>query len=534
MLCSITFLLTSLLLAAENESAGPQPNEAAEQVDQRLRAELLGTPIGTLALRADDATFLRRAFLDLVGELPSEEDLLAFLLDDAPNKREKLLDALLDDPEFGLHWGRYWRDVILYRRTEPRAVRSSQALSDFLRVEINRNTPWDAIARAFITANGDVRENGATGLIMAHGGRPEETVAELSRIFMGIQIQCAQCHDHPSDRWKRQQFHQLAAFFPRVAIRPQRNGNERTFLVEGRDSFPRRRRRMNNNRYVGTAEHLMPDLEHPTQPGTTTRPVFFVNGKRLPLGVDDAVRRQQLGRWMTSPDNPWFAAAVVNRLWSELVGAGFYEPVDDLGPDRDCVAPQTMHYLVAAFQTNDHDLKWLFRTIMSTSAYQRESRSRPESEETPFLANRPQRLRADTIYNTLTSALAIRPRLQSSRRRPQGGVRRLFNATFGYDPSSRRDSISGSVQQTLLMMNSRIVSTSVQARPGTQLGRLLRQVKDNRRLISRLYLRTLARQPTETEEQICLDYLQEISSREEAFEDILWSLINSTEFLHRN
>ena len=524
----------SLLLTGYGVAAQPTSEEAAAQIDRQLSEELATASTAGLAPRANDATFLRRAFLDLLGELPHEEDTLAFLLDDAPTKRQKLIAGLLQDPVFGLHWGRYWRDVILYRRTEPRAILSSEALTQFLKVKINGGTSWDALARHFITANGDVRQNGATGLIMAHGGRPEETVAELSRIFMGIQIQCAQCHDHPSDRWKREQFHQLAAFFPRVAIRPQRNGNERTFLVEGRDTFPRRRR-MNNNRYVGTAEHRMPNLEHPEQPGTLSQPVFFVNGKQLSLGADDTARREQLAQWMTATENPWFAAAVVNRMWAELVGQGFYEPVDDLGPDRQCAAPQTMNYLVTAFQDNDHDLKWLFRTIMSTAAYQRESRSRPASETAPFLANRPQRLRADTLFNTLSESLGIPERLQRNNGgRARRSPRRLFNSTFGYDPSISRDSISGSVQQTLLMMNSQIVNSAIQARSGTQLGQLLRQIQDNRRLLLTLYLRTLSRQPTSTEEKICLGYLTESTSREEAFEDILWSLVNSTEFLHRN
>ena len=525
--------LNMLLLLMNYAAAQPTSNQAATRIDQQLQEEIGSVPAGGFAPQTDDATFLRRAFLDLLGELPSEEDTLAFLLDDASTKREKLLEDLLEDPAFGLRWGRYWRDVILYRRTEPRAILSSDALTQFLKTELNAGTSWDSLARNFITANGDIKQNGATGLIMAHGGRPEETVAELSRIFMGIQIQCAQCHDHPTDRWKREQFHQLAAFFPRVAIRPQRNGNDRTFLVEGRDTFPRRRR-MNNNRYIGTAEHRMPNLEQPEQPGTITQPVFFVNGNQLGLGSDDTLRREQLAQWMTSTENPWFAAAVVNRLWSQLVGQGFYEPVDDLGPDRQCTAPKTLNYLVGAFQANDHDLKWLFRTIMSTAAYQRESRSQPVAETSAFLANRPQRLSADTLFNTIAGALGIPERVQRSNGRTRNGARRLFNSTFGYDPSLTRDSISGSVQQSLLMMNSQLVNNAIQAKSGTRLGRLLQQIPNNRRLLLALYLRILARQPTPVEEKTCLDYLRDSTSRDEGFEDILWSLVNSTEFLHRN
>ena len=220
--------------------------------------------------------------------------------------------------------------------------------------QFNANTPWNEIATRLITARGNVQDNGSTGLIMAQGGRPEDTVAEISRIFIGIQIQCAQCHDHPTDRWTREQFHQLVAFFPRVAVRPMMRDN-RSFAVVA-DDLPSRRRTNNNNRFRGTPEHYMPDLEDPQARGTLMQPVFFVTGQQLETGALDEARRGQLSRWLTSPENPWFARALVNRLWSELVGEGVYEPVDDIGPDRECSAPRTLDLLASQFAEQQYNI----------------------------------------------------------------------------------------------------------------------------------------------------------------------------------
>jgi hypothetical protein len=462
---------------------------------------------------------------------------IAFTLDPDPDKRVKLVEKLLAEKRFGVNWGNYWRDVIYYRRTEDRALISSNVTANYLAEQFNQSTSWAEIAKSFITAEGDVLEDGRTGLIMAQAGQPEETVAEISRIFMGIQIQCAQCHDHPTDRWKREQFHELAAFLPRVAVRPDMSGERRTFLVTVTDSqfsF----RGANNNRFRGTPEHFMPDLNKPGERGKQMQPVFFVTGESVRAGTRDAQRRGQLADFMTAPTNPWFAKAYVNRVWSELVGEGFYEPVDDIGPDRDCSAPKTLNALAVAFVDSGHDSKWLFRTIMATEAYQRESQSRRTPDETPLLANCAQRLRGDQLYNALVTVLGIDERSTMGRSSggPYGGFgspRTLFNLIFGYDPSERRDEVAGSVPQALAMMNSPFINQSITAQRYTGLGRLLAEVKNDEAATVELYLRALSREPSESELKTCLAYVKEIGSRNEAFEDILWSLINSTEFLHR-
>ena len=243
-----------------------------------------------LAPRTDDATFARRVWLDIVGDIPAPEELTAFLLDPAPDKRAQLVKKLLADPHYGLNWARYWRDVILFRALDDRSQLVANPLEADLGKWLNENRPWNQIATEFVTAHGDVREVGSTAIMMAQDGQTEEIAAEVSRIFLGVQIQCAQCHDHPYDRWKREQFHELAAFFPRVTVRPVRDLTKRSFEVVGQDRFGRNGRAMNPaNR--ATAEHMMPDLEDPQAPGTQMEPKFFLTSTTVPWGTTDEQRR---------------------------------------------------------------------------------------------------------------------------------------------------------------------------------------------------------------------------------------------------
>jgi hypothetical protein len=283
----------------------------------------------------------------------------------------------------------------------------------------------------------------------------------------------------------------------------------------------------------------MPDLDNPAARGTLMQPVFFVTSEQLSAGLTDMERRETLAQWITSPANPWFAKALVNRMWSELVGEGFYEPVDDIGPDREATAPKTLDYLAAQFVANKHDIKWLLRTIMSTAAYQRESRSRRGPEETPMLANVAQRLRADQLYTAVTSVLGDPPAARARARAagPQANLRTpraLFDTVFGYDPSAPRDEVAGAIPQALTIMNSPQFANGMNAnRPRTVLGKLLTDHTEDEAVASELYLRTLSREPTAKELEVALSHVEQSDSRIEGFEDILWALLNSAEFMHR-
>jgi hypothetical protein len=525
----------ALALAEEPpQGAVPDPAMVAKTLDALL-AEELASPGYQAAPPAEDAVYLRRVFLDLVGEPPTVDDVLAFLTDGSANKKARIVETLLADAKFGENWAHYWRDVILARRSDERALLVSGPFVQFMSEALNANRPWDQIVTEIITAQGDVLENGATALIMAQQGRPEEIVSEVSRIFMGIQIQCAQCHNHPTERWEREQFHQLAAFFPRVAVRPDRSKERPTFLVTVNDSPFIRPRAQMANRFVGTPEHYMPDLSNPEARGTLMRPVFFVTGQSLPVGVPDARRRGALAQWLTAPENPWFSRAFVNRMWAELCGEGFYEPVDQLGPDHTPTAPRALDYLAEQFVRSKYDIKWLFRVITATDLYQRQGRARRNPEQPPMQANVVQPLRSDVLYNCVTAALGVEsfPGDRGARFGLAGrfGPRGRFAQVFGYDPSVPRSDVVTTVPQALLLMNSPMLVNALAQGPALRAALL--DYPRNADAISYLYLRTLSRLPTEEELSWAERQVARAENRRSGLEDLLWALINSAEFRHR-
>jgi hypothetical protein len=523
-------------------SVAKPAGQIAREVDD-LIAEEVFKPDTKIAPRIDDATYLRRVWLDIVGDIPTPEHVTAFVLDPVKDKRERVVNELLDKPQYGQNWARYWRDVILSRRLEDRSQLVANALVADLTERLNKNESWDKIATEFITSTGDIRENGLTAIQAAQEARTEETTAEMSRIFLGIQIQCCQCHNHPYDHWKREQFHEFAAFFPRMALRPIQSPTRRTFELIS-DDAPERPGRMKadvmNRR--GKPEHFMPDLKNPTAQGTKMQPKFFLTSATLPFGTPDAERRGTIAVWMTA--NPWFATALVNRMWGELLGEGFYQPIDDIGPDRKPSAPKAVATLSRGFAGSGYDIKWLIRTICATEAYQRESRPRREADGTPFVANLAQPLRSDQLFNAILTAVDVDEPKESAGRRgkpadgkpygPNATVRQGFEVAFGYDPSDPRETVVSSIPQALALMNGVRLNLAVRAiGHETMLGRQMDEIKDNGALVEELYLRTLSREPTETEVNAALAYCRETKNGSAVFEDLLWALLNSSEFSHR-
>ncbi len=530
---AICFVLSWLSSA----TAAPSSTTVAKRIDQAIALDLFNKAT-QLAPRTDDATFLRRVTLDLVGDIPPPETVIAFLLDPSADKRKQLVQTLLDDPHYGQNWARYWHDVVFFRAQEDRArIAAGNALVADLAAQLNAGVGWNQIATDFLTASGDVKKNGHAAIIMAQDGRTEETTAEMSRIFLGIQIQCAQCHDHPYDRWKREQFHELASFFPRIAVRPVRDMTTRSFEVYSSDRTRNRRRKKIDNNRRPQAEHRMPDLDHPEQVGQAMQPKFFLTSDTLAPGMTDAQRRKQLAQWLTS--NEWFAIALVNRIWSELVGEGFYATVDDIGPDREANAPTAIKLLAKKFGDSNYDLKWLLTTICKTETYQRQARPRRKSTGTPFVANVPQRLRSDQLFSALLTALAVDETKGGSSGKSERNQRRRnllrdkFADIFGYDPSDSREDIAATIPQSLALMNSQQVNRSIKSKKNNLLYHLLQEIDDNESLVVELYLRCFSREPHDEELAKALTYCEKTPKRKEAFEDLLWVLINSAEFQYR-
>ena len=524
-------------------SGQPNPKKVARQVDRLVMEELEISP-GELAPPVADSIFLRRAHLDLVGSIPTSDEVQSFAEDTDPSKRTRLVSKLVKSEEFGLTHARYWRDVLMSRRLEDRALMASQPLTEDMAQWINQGRTWDEIATELITATGSVRDTGAAALMMAQDGRTEEIAGEVSRVFLGIQIQCAQCHDHPWDDWKREEFHELAAFFTRVGVRREPQSRPPNFEVVVNDKRDSPRFRNSNvAKRIGAPEHYMKDLERPNAPGELMKPKFFLTSLSQPAGTVDSARRSKLATELIN--NEWFAKAYVNRIWSELVGEGFYEPVDDLGPDRVASAPRALERLSEAFIASGYDPRWLYQTILATEAYQRESRPRRAPDQKPFLANVAQPLRGDQLFDAFLTVLQVD---ESELRQINTGAvprrpglitpRFIFNAAFGYDPSDPRDSISATIPQALARMNTPQLNVAVLARGNAMLAQVMashpREKKDSHAaIVDELYLRVLSRQPTEKEYATVVAYEEKAVYKKAAFEDLLWALLNSAEFSHR-
>ena len=505
------------------------PTLTSADLDALIDSALAGEGVKP-APPATDEAFLRRASLDLVGKLPSPEDLAAFEANADPEKRDKVIDRLLASPEFAEHWARYWRDVFSYRATfmNPRLVNFNE-FESWMAEQITENRPWDEIARDIITAEGPTAENGAGVFTAAHQGKPVEVAGEISRVFLGVQIQCAECHDHLTDPWKREQFHEFAAFFAGTTTR--RDG--KAGAVKGTIIATR----------PGKVRYAMPDLDDP-QKQIPIEPRFFLASEvDVPKGLSAQDRRELVASFVASQDNPWFAKAFVNRAWYALMGEAFYDPIDDLGPARELNSPEVIDVLADAFAAGGYDVRWLFRTIAGTDAYRRQFRSsRSEAGQTPFAANCPSRLRADQILDGLGQALGFDPDAIGARGRAgkgndpiarRFGARGAFNALFGVDPSTPNAEVLGTIPQALFFMNSTQVNNALRGRGGAVADVLAEHPIDDEAALETLYLRALARRPNAEEIAVAKRYLDEVPNRREAFEDLLWALINSAEFVSR-
>jgi hypothetical protein len=514
----------SAMLTLEDWQKAPLTPLESGEIDRMVAAELERTKISPAPLTTDEE-FIRRVSLDLTGELPVPFQVNTFIASTDPQKRAKLIDRLLESDAYTRHWARYWREVLVARVTDRKALVLARSFEVWLAEQFKRNQSWDRIVRAMITAEGAARDNepgknGAAFFLAAHSGNDaaNERAAETARVFLGIQIQCAQCHDHPSDQWKRVQFHELAAYFARTGDKPLRD--EGRFAGLMLISLPQ-------------GEHEMPSKEDPKKSFITFP--RFLDGQAPRQTLGDRARRQALADVIVDPKNYWFAGAYVNRMWGELMGQSFYQPVDDMGPKKEAVYAAVLTRLTGSFRASRYDVKGLFRDIMNTQTYQRQIRlNNTTDQQLHFAAAYPTRLRADVLWHELINVLGDLGVSESGQRvMGQGqvfGAEMRFNAEFGFDPSLKPDEVEGSLTQALMLMNDTAINQRITAQGKNLLGRILQAYQHDDEALRRVYERTLARKPTDRELQKCLTYIQQSGKRAEAFEDVLWVILNSTEF----
>jgi hypothetical protein len=483
----------------------------------------------------DDGAFLRRATLDLTGKLPGPSEVRAFVADSASDKRAKLVDRLLVSDDFARHRARFWRDVILSRATDNRIfvkLPRETALEEWLFAQFKANASWGYIARQLITSDGGLnllepKAGGDSAMLLAHtrDDGPVERTNDTARIFLGINLQCAQCHDHPDDVWKRQTFHEMAAFFGKLADRVR---------VQ---QIPEKERRpgqpaMNFQAYLASrpfGDYRMPDRDNAKK--TYAVQARFLTGE-APRAPGDRGRRKALAAYVTAKDNYYFAASFVNRVWGELMGQAFVTPVDNLGPLQPALYSDVLLGLAVSFRAGDHDVKELYRLILNSQAYQRQVRmGESPGDHVKFAGTYPTRLRPEALWDSLVLALDLREFVPPG----AGPFRRRFllsgqfKELFAFDPSAKPEDVEGSVPQALMLMNNRQINNQIRATGYTALARILRNNPKNPEAIEQVYLRALGRSPTQREKQVCLEHIAGMGERGKAFEDILWSLINSAE-----
>ncbi|OYW19491.1 MAG: hypothetical protein B7Z55_08725, partial [Planctomycetales bacterium 12-60-4] len=373
---ALAFGLTAHTVRAEVPESSPRLTSS--QLQAMIAAE---APADAAETTVTEEQFLRRITLDLLGRQPTAEELETYLAAGAANKREQEIDRLLAHPEFGANWANYWTDTIAFRVPPPELTfLNYDPFRTWLAAQLNEGAGWDQIVQSILSATGKVKDNPPVTFVAYHEAHPQRLASETARIFMSLQIGCAQCHDHPFDDWKREQFYELAAYFVRATVKfPWNEGAE----TEVKDK--------------GKGEYTMPNVADPKKPGTEMNP-GFLTGEKFEKGKSDVERRTELAKVVATANNPWFAKTYVNRIWARLMGRGFYNPVDDFGASNFPLLEDVHEQLANDFRDSGFDVKRTFRLIMNTPAYQQPLPSHPSTDDTPFTSAVAAKLRGDEVY----------------------------------------------------------------------------------------------------------------------------------------
>ncbi len=480
----------------------------------------------------DDATFLRRLFLDLIGTLPTAAEARSFLDSRQPNKRSLLVDRLLDRPEYAQYWSLLWSDLM---RVDANALgaKRSVAMTRWLRSQFAHNRPFDEMARDIVTARGDMRRLAPTALY-ASFRKPEETASAISQLLLGVRIECAQCHHHPFERWSQRDFYALAGFFTGTKQKTLPSGGTSLVLTAGRDL--RHPRTGTTIRAAGLGESD-PAAEPPAEAVAVEAVARFV-------GQRD--RRTRLADWMTDADNPFFARAIANRLWAHYFGRGLVEPVDDLRASNPATNEPLLDALAAHLCDTDYDLKAFTRTLVQSRVYQLsgETNATNRADEQNFSHAETRTLPAEVLLDAICQVTGSPEKFNGwpvGSRAIEVWDNRMPSYFFRIFGRPQRTTVcacergdSPSITQALHLMNSPELHAKLNAREGNT-RRWASSPADAETVLERIYLTALARRPRPSESSLMLDLLNDPAvPRQTAIEDILWTLMNSKEFLYNH
>jgi hypothetical protein len=472
---------------------------------------------------ADDATFLRRAYLDAIGRLPTPDEVRRFLADTDPQKRDRLVDELLERPEYADRWANLWADLL---RPNPYRVgiKSTLSLDTFLRDAFAHNLSYDRFVGELLTATGSVWRNGAA-VIYRDRRSPDEIVTMASQLFLGVRLECAKCHQHPFEVYGQGDFYGLAAYFARVGyvgtgLSPPISGGEEAVVVKPSG-----------------------DVKHPLTDAVLAPKPLGAEAGAEPAESD---RRIALVAWLRSADHPTFAAAAVNRIWAEFFGLGIVDPVDDFRATNPPSNAELMTALAAEFRSLGFDQKRLIATIMKSHLYGLSALANETNagDHRNFSRHYRRRLRAEVVADAVDDVTGV----PSSYAGAAPGTRATqlwthrtgstFLDVFGrpdpnQDPPCERIA-DATIVQAMHLMNGQHLHGKVSADAG-RAATLAASDATPEAIIEELYLAAYARLPTDAETQRLLpEFSREGGSRRQAAEDILWALLNTPEFVYVN
>jgi hypothetical protein len=495
----------------------------------------------TPAAPAGDAAFLRRVYLDLVGTIPTGEETGQFLKDDDPAKRTKLIDRLIDDPRFAVHQADVW-DLVLFGRHPPNPdiTRQRDVFRRWLTDKFARNEPYDHWVRELLLAEGNTAESGAPMFLLQFRNQPEEAAVAVSRIFLGTQLQCARCHDHPFDKWKQLDFYGMAGFFVRLTVVDGGGGAMRRYQIAEKSSGevlfsgsvkeqrPGKKGTPVPARFLGGSV-----LEEPPLPATFKEPEL--KGNQAPPKPMFS-RKEKLADWVVANDNPYFSRAVANRVWAQFFGRGLVHPVDDLKLANKASHPELLEALSAQLAAHQFDLKWYIRELVNSRTYQLASKG-PTTEAMPrwFEQGRVRPLSAEEMLAALRQATGFDAAARAAGAKPgdeklPGNTREWFLRYFG-EPTTGRGEFQASLTEHLFLNNSGEIRQMIQRRKGNLADTLLSAKAAPEERVEQLFLAVLSRPPRPAERERFVAYLALDEKKPEALiEEAIWVLLNCSEF----
>jgi hypothetical protein len=512
-------------------SAPLTPDEAAGAIDELLTRSWAESSI-TPAEPADDAELVRRTYLDLAGRIPSVSETRAYLADTATDEHGRLVDELLTHPEFAAHLASVWREMLLPGAVNELRLRTSvPQFEAWLRLRFAANMPYDQIVRDLLTANSVdsppimfaptvIGRPTPLAFYLAAEQKPENLAGAASRAFLGLRLECAQCHDHPFADWKQADFWATAAFFRNGAATADEAPVPGSIAVT--EDFSR-------------AAIDIPDTNQSVEPR-------FLDGS-TPAWEAGRGNRTTYALWLTDPENKYFARAVVNRVWALLLGKGLLEPVDSLDQGEAMAPPAIITLLSEQLSAHDLDLRFLVRTITRTRAYRLSSgtddpsdaQSQPGTQPQEFARYLVRSMSAEQLYESLLQATGIPLSADSPTQFELAGFgqRAEFIRRFTID-EERRDSAETSILHALALMNGSLVASATDLENSYTLVSVTEApFLDTPERIGTLFLATLSRLPTDAEMDHFTTFVTDrakVDAPRAAYGDVLWALVNSAEF----